>query len=595
MILTILSASQTASEAKTQAGTNSPEKEGGVFLDQYGNEYEYEPGKNWYAEHEETVKAGEKDALLELKTTGGYQASLRKPKSVGGAMPEPPAEWDHLVVTTTREETELLKGHEQEVMDALVEALHNMPEGRRMLAISYAHDDTGNLHWHINLHRFAVDHENKSISNSKDLTKNSIAHQTRERINEVMREKGLLELSDFVARDGRALGADRGMPPEAHAATKQVIQDAGGVDITEPKTSLVRGIVSPDLMRIAQAETTARKEVAQIEQEIHRLRELSQVKATTLVDIQSAKAALAERDQAIQDKQEAEAVRDAAIAERDAAEERANKAEEVQGDLTGKVLNLTGQIDELQMRVEDFETQVEEQNETIAELNTKLNDVNVLVQTTNEALENAVAVSETWERAAKEEITAHGETSAERDLLKEQVVSLEDELKAQTDRFARELEEQNHAAKAQMESLRQQFELQAQQAERFIGALTTQNETAQRQIEHLTSQMQQQSERFTQQLTEQADRFTSQIEKAMAGATGKTTKRDKTADHKPEAEKEKTKAKDKDAKASDDKGKGIDKNQATRDAINAAIKQAVNKRKEPGNENEADDDLERDD
>lgn len=576
MIVSILSASMTSDDAKKQAGSNSPLKGGGVFLDQHGNQYGYEPGENWYSNHEEAVVAGEKEALFGLKDQG-YQSSLRRPRSIGGAMPEPPAEWDHLVVSATREETELLKGHEAAVMEALVEALHKTPNGRRMMAISFAHDDTGNLHWHINLHRFAVDHEAKTISTSMDLTKNSVVHQTLARINEVMRERGLLELSDFVSRDGRPLSADRGVPPEVHHATKTTIQEAGAVDITEPPTSLVRGAVSPDLARIAQAETVTRQEIAQVETEIQKLRELANRKATTLGDIQSAKSALTERDHAIQARLQAEADRDAALAERDSMEKRAVHAESVQGQLTGEVMHLSAQIDELKMRIEDNEVTIEERDERITELEGHLKITSINLQTAQEQLETATTVSKKWEEAARESFEANASITQERNGLLETVEAMENELHQQAERFKQEIEEQNRAAQEQIDALTKQFQQQAQQAESFIKQLSEQNLAGQKQIENLTTQLQQQTERFAAQMAEQSKTFAKQLEKALSAKGGKSqkaieTKAPKAGQAKPVAKKS---PETKPVKADQAPG-------SLRDKVNTRLKEALDKKKAEG-------------
>lgn len=504
MIVNILQASMTASDSKTQAGTNSPEKGGGILIDQHGTMLKYEPGENWYDNHEDVVRAGEKEALLELKNAG-YKSNIRGPKSEGGAPPSPPAEWDHLVVTTTREETEILNGHEQEVMDALMEALHKTVHGRRMLAISYAHDDTGNLHWHINLHRFAVDHEAKTISTSMDLTKNSILHQTLARINEVMRERGLIELSDFIARDGRAMSADRGTPQAVHDAVKKTMQEAGAVDLKEPLSSLSRNLVSPDLARIANAETTVKHELANIELEIHKLREKANIKATGLTDLQSAKAAIMQRDQAIQEKQLAEAARDEALEDQVKLRKRAEKAELVQDELTAKVLSLTGQVDELQLKIEDLDLANEEKDDSINELRHQLDGAVANVKVVEEELSKEQSIRAAWEKATKEEIEAHSQTATERDMLEEQVKLLD---KA----FA----EQSHATQVQIDNLREQFKQQALQAENFITRLSEQNNNAQAQIESLTKQLQEQSKEFSKQLTDQANQFANQLEKALS-------------------------------------------------------------------------------
>lgn len=575
--LFILTASQSSSAAKTQAGTNSPEKGGGVFLSQRGETYDYEPGENWYTNYEDIVKAGEKEALFELKA-GGYQASLRRPKSIHGEPPAAPAEWDHLVVSASREESELLKGHEIDVMEALIEALHKLPNGqRRMMAISFAHDDTNNLHWHINLHRFAVDHEAKTISTSFDLTKNSILHQQLARINEVMRERGLLELSDVVSHDGRSLSADKGTSAVVHEDIKRAMEESGAVDHTEPQTSIRRNVIAPDLARIASAEESTRKELSKVTAEIERLRLLQSEKAQNLADLQSSKEALKERELALSEKEEAVTALDVAIAERNEFEERAIKAEATLDDFTQKTLQQAGVIDELKMQVEDFEAVIEEKDEQIVGLETALADKDQTIVTT-------LAVSQEWEKAARTEIETHTETIQQRDSLAEQVNVLEERLQSQNKQFAEELAELQEATQAQVKSLSNQLNQQTERATDFINQLSKQNEAAQNQIASLNSQLQQQTQDFAKQLKKQAESFENQL-KRFSKTKPSNKSEPKPAQNtaiKPDVAQQKPSGPVNAPKTKDGK--------LGRDAINARLKESIAKSKESAEKQEGDQD-----
>ena len=459
--LSTASISMTSEQTRLLAETNSFKESGGVFVDQKGVEHPYAAENIWYDDFNAIVTASEAPALFEL-STAGYVIDFQQADTAPGA------EWSHIEIESTREETALLADYQKDVIAALIAALHQTASGRRMMAVSCAHDVNGNLLRSISLHQYAVNHESKTVSFPLDINANGFAAEALARINTRLLEHSLLECT--LA----------GNENSGHALTVPVESNAAERAAPEAPVSHIRTAGVPD--------------VAQIEAQIQKLREAANRRASSLTDFQSSQAAISEREQAVRAKESAEAERDEAISAKQQLLQQAKHEDSLREELQEKIEALSEQIETLHAHIKELNAAIAKKDQLIAALTTEKLQLNETVKIAENNTSKALETSRAWQSAATEEINAHAVTVADRDSLLTGIEQLDLEVKRHAAAFHKELYELEQATRAQIENLTKELQYQSQQAVSFIKALSIQNQASQQLIDGFKRQLPLQTE-----------------------------------------------------------------------------------------------------
>jgi hypothetical protein len=317
-IIKALQLGVTAGGARTVASSNSWQKYPMVFVKSTGERVTIEPNINALDTFGEMALAGEKERLLVLKQEG-YKSNI---KDTTARYKTPAKEWDHLLLSFDKEESFLLTDEEKaRYREALIKGFSDPDafsgNGRRMVAISEGHDDTGDFHFHILVHRHGVDHENKYIHTALDLGRYSEASHQANLLNLAVAEADLEQISDWVGMQG-SIYEDSGTSNEAKAAVTQAIQEAGGeADLTTQPSK------APGAMRAEREEqpgiTPEEKQIQDFvdfnKRDALRLQEGAQRAAQQVALGQHALAALQETKLAKAAKEQAEFEKNAALEE----------------------------------------------------------------------------------------------------------------------------------------------------------------------------------------------------------------------------------------------------------------------------------------
>lgn len=307
-----------AGGARTIASSNSWQKYPMVFVKSTGDRITIEPNINALDTFGEMALAGEKERLLVLKQEG-YKSNI---KDTTARYKTQAKEWDHLLLSFNKEESFLLTEEEKaRYREALIKGFSDPDafsgNGRRMVAISEGHDDTGDFHFHLLVHRHGVDHENKYIHTALDLGRYSEASHQANLLNMALAEADLEQISDWVGMQG-SIYEDTGTSNEAKAAVTQAIQDAGGeADLTTQPSK------APGAMRAEREEqagiTPEEKQIQDFvdwnKREALRLQEGAQRAAQQVALGQHALAALQETKLAKAAKEQADFEKNAALEE----------------------------------------------------------------------------------------------------------------------------------------------------------------------------------------------------------------------------------------------------------------------------------------
>lgn len=318
-IIKALALGVTAGGVRTIANSNSWQKRPMVFVKTTGERIIIEPKANGDIENfGELAIEGEKEQLLALKKEGVYRTTIKDSEKRFGISKE----WDHLILSFNKEEAFLLTDEEKDrYREALIKAFGGPSvlsmNGCRMVAISEGHDDTGDFHFHILVHRHSVNHEKKYIHTTLDLGKNSVAASQAEILNDVLANDGLEVIGDWVGIQG-TIYEDTRTSNEAKAVVSQDILDAGGnPDLT------VLPSRTPETMReerekqapLDPQEKQIQKFVEWHQREALRHAEESQRASQQVAFGQHALAALQETKKALAAKEQAEFEKNAALEE----------------------------------------------------------------------------------------------------------------------------------------------------------------------------------------------------------------------------------------------------------------------------------------
>lgn len=312
--------SLSASGARTTINSPSWLKYGASFVDHEGNEIPIGKDENLLERFDELVTGWEKKGLLDKKYNG-YKAKIKDTEARSG----PPREWDHLVFSFSKEESATLSLNDKEAYrKALIEAFcvrEDVPgKGHRMMLVADGHDDTGNYHIHVMLHRHPVDKDDKYIGIAVNLFNHSVAAHQAKVLNDVLLERDLLPISDW--RNGTAsIYEDRGgVSDEVKETVSAMIQEAGG----EPSLDVLPGM-TPEAGRQAVEErpkfTPEEKQIAEFikiaEREAKHHAKQAQEAAQQVALGQHALKAIEESKRAEEERARAVAEKDAVVGERD--------------------------------------------------------------------------------------------------------------------------------------------------------------------------------------------------------------------------------------------------------------------------------------
>lgn len=319
-IIKALAVGVSAGAARTIASSNSWQKYPMTFVKQNGEIVQVEPNINALEIFGELAKEGEKERLLALKAEG-YSSKI---KDYGSRYQTPAKEWDHLILSFTKEESYLLTDEEkQQYRDAIIKAFSDPSplagDGRRMVAISEGHDDTGDFHFHILVHRYGVNHETKYIHTAIDLGRYSEPATQANMLNMVLAEAELSQITDWVGPRG-SIYEDTRTSNEAKEMVTKAIEEAGGeADLTTQPSR------APGSMRAEREERPSMEPDEKLIQEFvdwstreaKRLAEQTQKAATNAALGQHALKALKDKKTAEEQKERAEHEKNVAIRERD--------------------------------------------------------------------------------------------------------------------------------------------------------------------------------------------------------------------------------------------------------------------------------------
>lgn len=236
-IMKMIKTGLSAAEMRKTVGSSSPLKYGGTFIDHHGTETELSGAEADLMKHiNELAGPCEKATLFVLKESG-YDANIRhSPKEKDGL---PAEEWDHFILSFTKEETAALSPEDQDkirraVIDRLTVPVNMPPKiapGRRAVFITHGHDDTGNWHLHVVVHRHVVNHENRTASKAWILSKPSEGNLQYQELNQALQTQCGIKIRDFVSEvDNTFVSAfkDTKYPEAVKSEVTRMIEEGGG-------------------------------------------------------------------------------------------------------------------------------------------------------------------------------------------------------------------------------------------------------------------------------------------------------------------------------------------------------------------------------
>lgn len=309
----------TASGARTTINSPSWRKYGASFVNHEGEEITIAKKEDLVSRFNEMVAGWEKEGLLEKKYSG-YTAKIKDNLARNG----PPKEWDHLVFSFTKEESaKLTLDDKLAYREALIEAFNRREDvpgkGHRMMLIADGHDDTGNYHIHLMVHRHPIDKADKYIGAGVLMDTNSIAAHQAKILNTVLLEKNLSPVVDWKKGE-MSVFEDRGVSSEVKETVSRLIEEAGG----EPSLDVQPGMTPEAGRRMVEERPTFTPEEKQIsefiklaEREAKHHAKQAQEAAHQVALGQHALKAIEERQRAEEAAQKALAEKDAAVIERD--------------------------------------------------------------------------------------------------------------------------------------------------------------------------------------------------------------------------------------------------------------------------------------
>ena len=449
--------------ADIRALTPSPSWKGiDVFIDALGNEHdiEHEADTNFFDVEAnesivETVRNNEKDALLQRRSTEGFEGGLRA--SGKGE------EWDHLIFALSKEETkalsELGEDAQNRLKDILIEFLGGHPDdsnARRMAMYdSHLHMDTGKMHFHIVTHRHAhwYDDEGnlKRVSKSIQLGKPQLFSKVAEKLEEKLHQAGF---GDIITDVDSIIG-DRSLRRDTNDPRNEPL----GKDIGKSTLGIAKelSVSSKTMQRLV---NSLNQQEEKLERELYNLR----AQKEDAINFMAAEVQIAELTERAEKAEASLKIREA---ERLELIEAKNKAENDSKELRQSVTSLEEDVDELTQTAEAQEKKLFEANsnlgtalDKITELEEETTDLHANLKDAKQELETATSTISNFEAKQAEEVArieaAHAaeikELKTENSSLSKLVKELKEQVNSLTASFASVYEQAEQKAKELFES-----------------------------------------------------------------------------------------------------------------------------------------------
>lgn len=541
------------SYASSVASSTSFTKEGSTFIDQHGNEVQVPINVDPYDLNRETIKAGEKDALLNLRNSQGYEANIRKKGDV---------EWSHLTLNFTGAERQFLIDNpavKDQIRNEIIKELsridspeaknwamkkdrdnglvdsNNQPESadtqavgrgdpRHMVIATNYHEtyrSQENFHLQFLFHRFGVDHDAKVIGRTYDTTRASSMDAIQGRISHILHDASpeIFPLGSIFSKDSTMRSAERAQASnQTTQQLNQAKQDSASKSVAE---------------RLSRAKSEIETRINNINIEMNERQAELDGLTNTAVDIEAAFELSKEVNQLenkVSQLEEENAQINEALAERtkerDVLTEKLEEAEGERGKAQELLANKSMELSAKKDEIEGKDTEIKELNGLNKEL-TKEHD---------KAIEARDALQEKVNGLEKERTELYQEIEND----DKRISSLEGEVKS--------LREGNQ----RMENLTQSYEkindkLQGQNAElgEQISSLKEEGQGLKKSFSELEGKLQKRDEAYQQKITdlegklEQRDKdHQKEIERLKAELAAAQATAEKPAD-KPQAESDK--------------------------------------------------------
>ena len=321
----------------------------------------------------ELIEANEKEGLMQRRDAGELHGNLRR-RGRG-------SEWDHLVMTFSKDESRQLKEMGPEAIaevtkiigETMNRGLQNVNQTRQVI-VQDMHTNTGNFHVHAVLHRFG--RMGDEISTMIDQDRDSEMTDLASNINQALEAAGF----DFLK-----VGDTRRDAPDVDRADPDRIDVDSGMSILAnarsmtPDEAQIKKMIERTQRQLEEKRREAEREEQMLEEMQHMLAAKVQVReAEAAKEAAEASQATAEANAAAA-LEEASQIKDKAAQEVEAAEQAKAQAEAIAQEQQGiaeaaqtKTVELAGELEaEKEAKasvVEDLEAEKEAKAEVVSEL-----------------------------------------------------------------------------------------------------------------------------------------------------------------------------------------------------------------------------------
>lgn len=200
----------------------------------------------------------EKDHYLKAIEAKAISSKVRNSKEQNyvdengqvGQVDAPASEWDAFVLSFS---DNMSKEDRELVLSTVIEELRKPTpnvgkgsqlgiNGKRPIMYSREHDDTGNFHYHIEVHRHAYDPQTKEVSNSVNLGVHGVQQSQYAALREALAKEGYTDLMIYRETEkGASIGQ----------ATPEIDKEAANLEAEE------QGLVRPEFVFTKEPETLA--------------------------------------------------------------------------------------------------------------------------------------------------------------------------------------------------------------------------------------------------------------------------------------------------------------------------------------------------
>jgi predicted nucleic acid-binding Zn-ribbon protein len=411
------SAGMTRAEAAQQAASTSWQKAAAVEVLIPGREpmtitRDPESGVMTINPHQHPTSAGpleesSKSGILRERDAGTLQTSARARGET---------EYDSFIVSLSRAETERLGPDDLEKMrQTIVAGLRAHPageSGQRTAIVTPWHSDTGEAHFMVQLHRFAVDREQGRASTIIDMGRNSESQAQFEIINASLRAQKLPELGDWISPKGNSIFAGREAADdrrEARAEAVSAIEAAGGRPALEDAAPAAqRRALDPDEQRVMRHREQRQKELERVQRQLTELQEQTSTLAAEIADADHALEALTQAREA---RAQAEAAREAQAA----AEQQAAAEAEARAAADAAREQATAEAEALRTEIGAVRDENVELRDGLAQRQAEADELRAEVDGLTEAIESERQISNDFKELAQKEREERNRIALERD------------------------------------------------------------------------------------------------------------------------------------------------------------------------------------